>query len=177
MAPGSAMTLRAALASCGIAGVCAVAIAHATPPAANGNIAFQRYLLQDDPLQADVWVERADGSGEREVTHAPRGFIDGEPDWSPDAKRIVFQRGPSVDGPWTLWLVDADGSRAHRLSPTRGRCLDESSPAFSPDGRRIAFECHDHVKHGELFSIVVMNVDRRHRHVAVRGTGAAGVGR
>ena len=153
------------------------ALAHATAPTTNGGIAFQRYLLQDDPLQANIWTADADGSGEREVTRAPRGYIDGEPDWSPDGAEIVFQRGPTVDGPWTLWIVRADGSGGHRLSPTRGRCVDESSPAFSPDGKQIAFECHDHTSRGERFSIVVMTADGRSRHVAVRGGAAAGVGR
>ena len=172
------MTLfRVALISCATAGVCIVALANATRAASTGRIAFQRYLLQDDPLQADIWVANSDGGGEQRVTHAPRGRIDGEPDWSPDGKRIAFQRGPTVDGPWTLWGVNADGSGARRLSRSHGRCLDESSPAFSPDGERIAFECHDHTRNSELFSIVVMDRDGGNRRVIVRGTGAAGVGR
>ena len=149
----------------------------ATPPARNGPIAFQRYLFQDHPLQADIFVANADGSGERRITRAPRGRIDGEPDWSADGERIVFQRGPSVDGPWTLWTVNADGSGAKRLSPSRGRCLDESSPSFSPDGSHIAFECHRHTRHGELFSIVVMDSGGGNRRVVVRGSQLAGAGR
>jgi Tol biopolymer transport system component len=151
--------------------------ARATPPATSGPIAFQRYLLQDHPLQANVAVANADGSGDRVITHAPKGFIDGEPEWSPDGRGIVFQRGPSVDGPWTLWTVSADGSGASRLSPRHGRCLDESSPTFSPDGTQIAFECHDHTSRGEIFSIVVMGSDGHNRRVVVRGTAAAGFGR
>ena len=160
-----------------LAATCAAALANASSPAERGKIAFQRYLLQDKPLQANIVVANADGTGERTITHAPRGFIDGEPDWSRDGKRIVFQRGPSVDGPWTLWTVNADGSGARRLSPAHRRCLDESSPALSPDGKHIAFECHDHTNQGELFSIVVMDADGGHRRVAVRGSSAAGVGR
>jgi TolB protein len=162
----------------GLAGVAwAAALADATPPDGAGRIAFQRYLLQDVPLQADIWTANADGSGERRVTHAPRGFIDGEPDWSPDGRRIVFQRGSSVDGPWTLWTVNADGSGASRLTPSHGRCLDESSPAYSPDGTEIAFECHNHARRGELFSIDVMAAGGGNRRVVVRGSTAAGVGR
>jgi Tol biopolymer transport system component len=162
----------------GIGAAAAVAGAGlATPPAKNGLIAFQRYLFQDHPLQADIFVANADGSGERRITRAPLGRIDGEPDWSADGKRIVFQRGPSVDGPWTLWTVNADGGGARRLSPARGRCLDESSPSFSPDGAQIAFECHRHTSHGELFSIVVMDSNGGNRRVVVPGSKLAGTGR
>ena len=150
----------------------------ATTPAGNGPIAFQRYLFQDDPLQADIFTANAVGSGERRVTRAPRGRIDDQPDWSPDGKRIVFQRGRSVDGgPWTLWTVSSDGSGAKRRSPARGRCLDESSPSFSPDGSQIAFECHKHTSHGELVSVVVMNSDGGNRRVVVPGSKLAGSGR
>src|SRR5436305_12324821 len=141
---------------------------HATAPAGNGPIAFQRYLFQNHPLQADIFVANADGSGERRITRAPRGRIDDLPDWSADGKRIVFQRGPSVDGPWTLWTVNADGSEAKRLSPARGRCLDESSASLPPDGAQIAFECHRQTSHGDLFSVVVMNSAGGHRRVVVR---------
>jgi dipeptidyl aminopeptidase/acylaminoacyl peptidase len=47
-------------------------------------------------------------------------------DWSPDAKKLVFERFG-----W-IHVVDADGADERRLA--RGR-----SPAWSPGGRRIAF--------------------------------------
>jgi TolB protein len=149
----------------------------ATPPGTNGRIAFQRYVFQDKPLQADIFAEVADGSSERRITKAPRGMIDDQPDWSPDGKQVAFQRGPSVDGPWTLWIANANGSGTRKLSPLHGRCLDESSPAFSPNGKQIAFECHNHTRGRELFSIVVMSETGGRRHVVVRGSSAAGVGR
>jgi Tol biopolymer transport system component len=171
----TALRISVAL-SCATA-ACAVTLAHATQHAANGRIAFQRFLLQDHPLQTDIWTANADGTREQRITHAPHGFIDGEPDWSPDGRQIVFQRGPSVDGPWTLWMIHADGAGLRRLTPRRGRCLDESSPAFSPDGTEIAFECHDHTRGGEQFSIVIESTDGGNRRVAVRGSQSAGVGR
>jgi len=170
--------IASAIALLGIGAAAASAVpGHATTPARNGPIAFQRYLFQNHPLQADIFIANADGSGERRITRAPRGRIDDQPDWSADGKRIVFQRGPSVDGPWTLWTVSSDGSGAKRLSPARGRCLDESSPSFSPDGSQIAFECHRHTSHGEHFSIVVMNSDGGNRRVVVPGSNLAGAGR
>jgi TolB protein len=166
-----------------IAAVAAVVLAtgadasRATRRGTNGRIAFQRYLFQDKPLQADIFAANADGSAERRITETPRGMIDDQPDWSPDGKQVVFQRGPSVDGPWTLWVSHANGSGTRRLTPLNDRCLDESSPAFSPDGEKIAFECHNHTPHGELFSIFVMSRTGGNRRVVVRGSSAAGVGR
>ncbi|MDH3223199.1 MAG: S9 family peptidase [Gemmatimonadota bacterium] len=64
----------------------------------------------------------------------------GSPELSPDGSQIVFTRG---EADWAanrtvthLWRVDADGSNLIQL--TSGE-LGESSPAWSPDGTRIAF--------------------------------------
>ena len=65
------------------------------------------------------------------------------PAWSPDGRQIAyFDFGPSADGyfqggPQGLSVMNADGSGRHRLSP-RGT-LDRDAPAWSPDGRTIAF--------------------------------------
>ncbi len=64
----------------------------------------------------------------------------GSPSISPDGRQIVFSRT------WTdqmkdqdrsnLWIIDRDGARLREL--THGNWRD-SSPAWSPDGKRIAF--------------------------------------
>ncbi len=64
----------------------------------------------------------------------------GSPDISPDGRQIIFTRT------WVdkmkdlyrsnLWIVDVDGSRVREL--TSG-ARNDSSPVWSPDGRRIAF--------------------------------------
>ena len=50
------------------------AVAHATAPGKNGRIAFERFRRSDKPLWSEIWVIDPDGTGERKVSHAPRGY-------------------------------------------------------------------------------------------------------
>jgi WD40-like Beta Propeller Repeat len=60
-----------------------------------------------------------------------------QPAWSPDGRRIAFERGPAGDSPGNdVWSMAADGTDRRRLTATAG--LD-GGPAWSPSGSRIAF--------------------------------------
>ena len=90
-----------------------------------------------DGGQYDVYVASADGSGQTRLTTDP-GY-DSAPSWSPDAKRLAFERGTALDVDTTkdIWIMDADGAGQTRLTNTAG-VVDEG-PAFFPDGTQIAF--------------------------------------
>jgi TolB protein len=84
---------------------------------------------------SEIYVMNADGSGTRRLTHNV-GY-DGEPAWSPDGRRIAFQRKRRVGGSnGEIYVMNADGSGKRNL--TRNPAQD-GSPSWSPDGRMIAF--------------------------------------
>jgi Tol biopolymer transport system component len=55
--------------------------------------------------------------------------------WSQDGSRLLYER--SVDSPYNLWAVDADGTNLRRLTPLGGPSV--SAPAWSADGTRLVY--------------------------------------
>jgi TolB protein len=77
---------------------------------------------------------KTDGSQKRRLTVGK--MRDGAARWSPDGRRIAFNRYTRAGGGAHIYVVNADGSDLRQL--TRSRDLD-GGPTWSPDGRRIAF--------------------------------------
>jgi TolB protein len=106
----------------------------------------------------EIYVMNADGSGLLNLTKHPAR--DTAPRWSPDGKRIAFCRQLSAadstghGGRAELFVMDADGSNERRLTERPGF---NSGPAWSPDGRRIAF----HSTSSGGADIVIMDADGR----------------
>lgn len=95
-----------------------------------------------DPSRTGIYTARAaDGTDLVRVTNRPGQLHDIPLDYSPDGTQLVFYRSthadpdPHTDG--SLWVVNVDGSGAHRITTA------ESPPAdwarWSPDGTRILF--------------------------------------
>jgi len=142
----------------------------AAPAAAptNGRIVFQRF----DPRVGTtrLYVVSADGRGLRAVT-TPSGYDgDSQPDWSPDGRRIAFRRLVGLGTPNErpqVFVVGADGRGLRDLtaSSCTGACVASEEPAWSPDGRRIAFErtlASSTVGRPPRVGIFVMNADGTH---------------
>ena len=61
-----------------------------------------------------VFTINPDGTDERQITDPPTGFVDRNPDVSPDGRRITFEReGDHHD---EIFVVNVDGTRPHQLT-------------------------------------------------------------
>lgn len=153
------------------------AVAHdagATAPGENGRIAFRRYFDNDRTAGA-LFVVDPNGTGSRQVTRPPRGFLDQNVDWSPSGSLLVFQRcSPNF---CAIYTVKPDGTRLKRLSWVPGKrprlLSDDQGPSFTPDGRHIVFTrasggldpTGEQVKNSDL---VVMDLNGENRRIVVR---------
>ena len=103
-----------------------------TPSAGPGD--HELVYLSDSGGHGNLWVLNLETQESREVTfeHDPQIAI-GVPVWSPDGKHIAYvKRGVSgwnVD----LWLMNPDGSDAHKISDGGGWAC------WSPDSRWLYF--------------------------------------
>ncbi len=127
------MTTRAKLGAVAVAilvvssafGVAAPRVS-ATFPDHNGRIAFRRYLNEERTWGA-VFTINPDGTHERQVTFPPTGYVDQNPDVSPDGQRITFSRESTTSSCCTqeIFVVDVDGDNLTNLTnnPTDQDCL------------------------------------------------------
>lgn len=121
-------------------------------------IAFVRRI---QGMYMEIWGMNADGG---EMAHIPTNqqLVDTEPAWSPDGSQIAFTSNidsyPDYRGRqviiFNLFVVNADGSGLLRL--TEGRNLD-TSPDWSPDGTRIAYQSN-RVGNFEIYTLPVGGV-------------------
>jgi Tol biopolymer transport system component len=102
-------------------------------------IAFTRV----GPAGGEILVMNADGTGVRRISPRPvRGYGSYTPDWSGAAGLIAFSGSFATPENPEIYVVRPNGTGLKRLTFTKGDAHtlgDDGFPAFSPDGRRIAF--------------------------------------
>jgi len=96
--------------------------------------------LRDGPTQ--LYTMKADGSEQERLTFSgeqDEKTVDDYPHWSPDGKRIVFQRtsltdkGPQAD----IFAIDVESGEETQITAAASW---DSTPSWTPDGEYILFE-------------------------------------
>jgi dipeptidyl aminopeptidase/acylaminoacyl peptidase len=95
-------------------------------PGGDGKIAF------DSNRSGTRAIFTMDPSGNVQAPLTPAGATAVAPDWSPDGKRVVFDR----TFPGDIYVINADGSGQANITNS---AANDFSPAWSPDGRQIVF--------------------------------------
>ena len=91
----------------------------------------------------DLWIRSRDGSVRRLTTHAAE---DAQPAWSPDGRTILFassrDHGDKIDrSVFFGYSIGADIWSVPALAGSPRKLIaDAYNPAWSPDGRKIAFD-------------------------------------
>jgi len=130
-------------------------------------------LIRRDPgsaaIDSDIFVLNVDDAAALKgvptnLTNNPL-TVDDDPDWSPDGSKIAFTSHSVTDNhnnsvTAEIWVMNQDGTDRVRLTDNTE---EERAPAWSPDGRRIAYMCRKGapaVVGGQpTFELCVMNAD------------------
>jgi TolB protein len=92
----------------------------------------------------------SDGSNPRLVATPPGNDEFVNPRFSPDGRRIAYQRFDLSARVWDIWIMNADGGAQTRLTFAGG-----FGSSWAPDGKRIAFHSQRRTGNSEIYVMAV----------------------
>jgi Tol biopolymer transport system component len=107
-----------------------------------------------------IWTSDADGRNRRRLT-TDGGF---DPTFAPDGSRIAYRLLLAQDD-GEIWVMDATGTRKRDL--VNDPDFSDWGPAWSPDGRRIAYDSNRRVG----LALWLMNADGSGQQILTHGHG------
>ena len=124
-------------------------------PKASDEVARYKALLAQDlvePMEMDLYVMRADGSAQRQITHL--GGASFAPFFFPGSQRIIFASNYEHPGTsvFELYAVNRDGSKLEPITFTGGF---NAFPQLSPDGKRLVFASNRNAKQPHEVNIFI----------------------
>jgi Tol biopolymer transport system component len=127
-------------------------------------IAFERAfgpIKNDNAAVVAIDTMDADGTHLTQLTQKklPTSTEDHAPTWSPDGRRIAFQRMNTIASPAgqsSIYVMNANGTHVRRVTPLS---LDASNPRWSRDGTRILFNDVAEPVSGKDANIYTVHVD------------------
>ncbi len=125
--------------------------------------AEQKQLATDPSYFADIFIMKADGSGQKQLT-AVNGY-DGGPFFSPDGKQIIWRRFDEQGLIADVWMMNLDGTNQRQITNFKSMSW---APYIHPSGEYILFASN---KLGfENFEVFMVDIDGKKEPVRVTST-------
>jgi eukaryotic-like serine/threonine-protein kinase len=118
-------------------------------------------FLRREGSKAKVMLVPALGGVEREIAEvfAPPFHTSltsvASTTWSPDGRWLVTSASASADGVTALWLLSVDSGEKRQLTTPPATAYGDLYPAFSPDGRTVAFVRNSASSTGDLYVLPI----------------------
>jgi TolB protein len=125
-------------------------------------VLFTAILSPTGDTDRGIFTMNADGSGLLKLFDVA-GAYDSAPAWSPHGTRIAFEsnadvNGGNPEGDMEVWTMNDDGSNPVQLTHN---ALHDEGPAWSPDGRLLAYTSGPDNRHGDIHVMTSAGQEQR----------------